>query len=45
MLAGRLVKPLVASALVGLVCVHWLSPLNAATVAVAALWALVIKWL
>lgn len=41
----KLVKPLVVAALVGLVAVHFVSPLDAATLAVAALWVLTIFWL
>lgn len=37
----KFVKPLVVAALVGLVTVHFLAPLDAATLAVAALWVLV----
>jgi hypothetical protein len=35
------VKPLIVAALVGLIVVHWLSPLDAAVVAVGSLWLLV----
>jgi hypothetical protein len=41
----KLAKPLVVAALVGLVAVHFASPLNAATLAVAALWVLLMFWL
>lgn len=41
----KLVKPLVVSAFVGLVAVHFVTPLNAATIAVGALWALSMFWL
>ena len=41
----KLVKPFVVAALVGLVAVHFASPLDAATIAVASLWVLLIFWL
>jgi hypothetical protein len=41
----KLVKPCTVAALVGLVAVHVVSPLDAATLAVAVLWALLIFWL
>lgn len=36
----KLAKPLAVAALVGLVAVHFVAPLDAATLAVAALWVL-----
>jgi hypothetical protein len=36
----KLAKPAVVGALVGLVAVHFVAPLDAATIAVAALWVL-----
>lgn len=43
--ALKLVKPCVVGALTGLVLVHFLPPLDAATVAVAVLWALLMAYL
>lgn len=42
MLANALVKPLVAATFTGLVLVHWLSPLDAVTASVGALWVLLV---
>lgn len=41
----KLVKPAVVAALVGLVLVHFVAPLDAATVAVAVLWLLLMAFL
>lgn len=41
----KLVKPLVVAAFVGLILVHFIAPLDAATIAVGSLWLLSMFWL
>lgn len=41
----KLAKPLTVAALAGLILVHVVAPLDAATAAVAVLWVLLMFWL